>query len=233
MAESMVLRIVLEGVDNASDDIQKTDKSAKELKNTIDDNTMAAAGFLLAVNGLASGLNQVSGGLRKSADAGEELGHINEQQANQLRDLSRTLEFVAGPLEIIAGVFNLLASLVIIGKVIPATKLAALGFKALGVAAAIGTAPITGTVLIFTALAGALIALTLTIYIHRERLKELATTYLSLGGRIDSITNKISGAIDMVSNFNDAINMPGRSLIRNVRGSIYDETIGQSRGIGL
>ena len=233
MAESMVLRIVLEGVDNASDDIQKTDKSAKELKNTIDDTTMAAAGFLLAVNGLASGLNQVSGGLRISADAGEELGHINEQQANQLRDLSRTLEFVAGPLEIIAGVFNLLASIVIIGKVIPAAKYAGIAFR--GLLLVLGAIPIAAatSVIIFTALAGALVALTLTLYVHRERLKELATTYLSLGGRIDSITNKISGAIDMVSNFNDAINMPGRSLIRNVRGNIYDETIGQSRGIGL
>ena len=225
MAESMVLRIVLEGVDNASDDIERTTGKAKELKNTLDDTTMAGVGLLLAVNGLASGLNQVSGGMRKFADSGERAGYVSEQSAEKIRGWSDTLEFAAGPLEILAGVANFFAAIVIIGKFLPALGLAAKAMSVLGIAAAVVTAPITGTVIVIGALIAALVLFGLTIYLHREKLKELSHEYVNIGGRIEWIARKFDDARDAAEGFSDAVkgafDIPG-----NIRNQINSELRG-------
>lgn len=225
MAESMVLRIVLEGVDNASDDIERTTGKAKELKNTLDDTTVAGVGLLLAVNGLASGLNQVSGGMRKFADSGERAGYVSEQNAEKIRGWSDTLEFAAGPLEVLAGVANFFAAVVIIGKFLPAMGLAAKATTALGAVVAVATAPITATVIVITALVAALVLFGLTLYIHRERLGEISHKYADLGGRIEWVGRKFDAAADSVNNFTDAVTNPGR-VVDNVSGRINDELRG-------
>ena len=111
MAEEMVLRIVLEGIDNASDDVDRTRGSVDKLGGTFTETEKKGAALVLTVNGLASGLNQMSGGLRKTADAGERMGVISEGTAQSMRGMSDTMELIAGPMEIISGVVTTAAAL--------------------------------------------------------------------------------------------------------------------------
>ena len=57
MAEEMVLRIVLEGVDNASDDLTRTGDAADEMGDSFTNAEKKGAALVLSVNALASGLN--------------------------------------------------------------------------------------------------------------------------------------------------------------------------------
>ena len=230
MAEEMVLRIVLEGIDNASDDIERTSGKTKGLGNEFDTATLKAAGLLLAVNGLASGLNQVSGGMRKTADAGERAGYINEQNAEKMRGWADTMEFVAGPLEMIAGLANFFASIVIINKLMPALGLASKALRVLGIAAAIGSAPITGTVLIVTALTGALVLLGVAVFMHRDKIRGLSHEYINFGGRVEWVTRKFGEAKDAVDGFNDAV---GSFSVDNIKDRIGDEISGIGGRLGL
>ena len=223
----MVLRIVLEGVDNASDDIEKTSNKTKILGQELDDTTLAAAGLLLAVNGLASGLNQVSGGMRKFADSGERAGYVSEQNAESIRGWSDTLEFAAGPLEIIAGLANFVAAVAISAKFIPAllkgSKVAAaFGFVITGVGAVVGS-----LAFVIGALVASLLLLGYVLYTNRERIRELNQEYVDLGGRLDWLTRKFNTAADSVNNFTDAVTHPGRTLT-NMKGRLEDEFRGVS-----
>jgi len=230
MAEEMVLRIVLEGIDNATDDIERTSGATNKLGKEMDDSTLKAAGLLLAVNGLASGLNQVSGGMRKMADAGERAGYINEENAEKMRGWSDTMEFAAGPLEMIAGLANFFASVVIIGKLMPALGLASKALRVLGIIGAIASAPITGTVLAVTALAGALVLLGLTVFIHQDKIKSLSHEYINFSGRVEWVTRKFGEAKDAIDGFNDAV---GSFSVDNIKDRIGDEISGIGGRLGL
>ena len=95
MAEEMVLRIVLEGVDNASDDLTRTGDAADEMGDSFTNAEKKGAALVLSVNALASGLNQMSGGLRKSADSMERLGWISDDTAESMRGASDVMEAFA------------------------------------------------------------------------------------------------------------------------------------------
>lgn len=212
MAEEMVLRIVLEGIDNASDDIERTSNKTKILGQELDDTTVSAAGLLLAVNGLASGLNQVSGGMRKFADSGERAGYISDQSAERIRGWSDTLEFAAGPLEIIAGLANFVASIAIAGKFGPAllkgTRIARLfGLAVAGVGVFLGS-----TVIVIGLLVGSVLLLGSVIFEHRQQIKELAMEYEIISDTVKGLTDAYDNAKDAVEGFTDAITHPGRTL---------------------
>lgn len=230
MAEEMVLRIVLEGIDNATDDIERTSGATNKLGKEMDNTTLKAAGLLLAVNGLASGLNQVSGGMRKFADAGERAGYVNEQNAERIRGLSDTLEFIAGPLEIISGVFNFLASVVIIAKLMPALGLATKALRVLGVVGAVASLPITGTVIALTALAASVLLLGVVIWTNKQKIADWEKKWIDLGGRIEWTKRQIDGAIDSARGFAEAVD---DITFGGVRRRINDELAGLGGKISL
>lgn len=225
MAEQMVLRIVLEGVDNASDDIDSAEGSANRLKHTIDDTTLSAAGLLLAVNGLASGFNQMSGGMRKFADAGEKTGRVSEENAKKIRAWSDSLEYVSGPLEVISGLANTFASLVIAAKFVPellkGTRVAALfGSILAGAGVVIGS-----TAFIIGALIAAILFFTYSLYVNREAVVSVTQKYVDLGGRVEWVARKFDDARDAAEGFSDAVrgafDIPG-----NIRNQINSELRG-------
>jgi len=226
MAESMVLRIVLEGVDNASDDINRNKKEVESLGSSFTDAEKKGAALVLTVNGLASGLNQMSGGLRKSADAMEELGWVGEDTADSMRGMSRTMEAIAGPMEIIAGVVTTLAALTYLAS--------AAGLSMTGVWTGVGTAlGVVGTalaspVIIIGALAASVLLFTGLLYSNREAVKEALMEYDSIANSVKKIREEYQRAADAVGGFTDAIMHPGRT-ISNMGARLKDET----RGISL
>jgi len=225
MAESMVLRIVLEGVDNASDDIERTKGGVDKLGSSFTDAEKKGAAFVLTVNGLASGLNQMSGGLRKSADSMEELNIINEDTADSMRNLSRTMEAIAGPMEVIAGIVTTVAALTYLAS---AAGLSMAGVWA-GLSTALGVAAVVlgSSAIVIGALAGSILLLTGLLYSNREAVKEALMEYDSIANSVKRVRHEYERAADAVGNFTDAIMHPGRTLT-NMGARLKDETRGVS-----
>jgi len=221
MAEAMVLRIVLEGIDNASDDINRNKKEVDNLGSSFTDAEKKGAALVLTVNGLASGLNQMSGGLRKTADAMERTGRGTEAQRDALRGMSDTMELVAGPMEVISGVLTTLATTTYLASQAGITftgTFGALKGVALAVAGAVSV----------TALAiGALIAIVAVaiylVYDYTEGFREWGQVIDNVNYKLERgnqlVRDIIQGARDMKSAVTDF-------SLSGIRDSINDEIAG-------
>jgi len=224
MAEEMVLRIVLEGVDNASDDFERVNKNAEETTETFTSMEKAGAGLILGVNGLASGLNQMSGGLRKTADAMERLGVGSEETRESMRGMSDSMELVAGPMEVISGTVTTIAIL--------AMGISKLGLTWAGLGTAItatGGAIVAGLAspaLIIGLLITLLTTLAIIIYIQfGDAMREWSHQWIDLGGRIEWTKRQIEEARDAAVNFQDAV---ANFSFDGIKQKITDEVSGRN-----
>ena len=222
MAEEMVLRIVLEGVDNASDDLTRTGDAADEMGDSFTNAEKKGAALVLSVNALASGLNQMSGGLRKSADSMERLGWISDDTAESMRGASDVMEAFAGPMELISGFVTTVAGLVYV--------LGQLGVTWAGVGTAVTT--VAGTIAAGLAspalIVGLLITLltTLAVIIYVEfgdAMREWSHQWIDLGSQIEKVNNGIKGATEAAQDFSHAVQ---NITLSGLRENLERERIG-------
>lgn len=229
MAEEMVLRIVLEGIDNASDDVDRTRGSVDKLGSSFTETEKKGAMLLLAVNGLASGLNQMSGGMRKTADAGERMGLVSEQNAETIRGWSDTLEVIAGPMEIVSGIVNTLGSFYLVKLLFQGATVGGM-FRALAAAAGTVVAALGSTVSIVIIFIAALVLFSYYVMVHREELQRLSHEYQDYVRNLESVKKAYDAATDAVNGFTNAIKNPGQTMT-NIRDNIGDEVHGYAQGL--
>ena len=107
MADEYVVRIVLDGVDNASDDIQRVDDELDNLGKSAAGANLDLAMFTGGMALTVGALNQFTGGLRKSHGAAERLGVGTQESRDQLAHYLDIIELIVGPLEAIIALFVL------------------------------------------------------------------------------------------------------------------------------
>ena len=222
MAEEMVLRIVLEGVDNASDDFEKVKDNADETSEAFTSMEKKGAALVLSVNALASGLNQMSGGLRKSADSMERLGWISDDTAESMRGASDVMEAFAGPMELISGFVTTVAGLVyILGQL--GVTWAGVGTAVTAVAGTIA-AGLASPALIVGLLITLLTTLAVIIYVEfGDAMREWSHQWIDLGGRIEWVNAQLQKATDLAHGFSDAFD---RFTITGIRERLEEERLG-------
>ena len=217
----MVLRIVLEGIDNASDDFKRVKKSADETSDTFTDLEKKGAALVLVVNGLASGLNQMSGGLRKTADAMERTGRGTEEQRDALRGMSDTMELAAGPMEVISGLTTTLATTVYLASKAGLTfsgVMSGVSSAALAVAGAL-----TATTVAIGAIVAAIALAIYLLYDYTEGFKEWDRVLDNIRWKVDYIKDGIKGITDASRDMKRAVS---DFTLSGVRDSINDEIAG-------
>tara|TARA_Y100000310_G_C20695051_1_gene825067 strand:- start:3861 stop:4520 length:660 start_codon:yes stop_codon:yes gene_type:complete len=107
MAEEYVISVVIEGSDKASGPLEKVEKSTSGLNASL-------INSMVALEGMASGLNQLVGGANKMVGALERTeGKIfgiqiaSEAEIETLRKWSATLEFIIGPMEMMIALMKI------------------------------------------------------------------------------------------------------------------------------
>ena len=217
----MVLRIVLEGIDNASDDFKNVKKNAEETSDTFTNLEKKGAALVLTVNGLASGLNQMSGGLRKTADAMERTGRGTEEQREALRGMSDTMELVAGPIEVFSGAVTLLAS--------AAYLAGAAGLSFTGVWSAVSTAALavagalSATVVVIGAIVAAVAIAVYLLYDYTDGFREWGQVIDNVNYKLEYCNNLLKG---FAAGARDASHTIQNISLSGVRSSISDELAG-------
>ncbi len=217
----MVLRIVLEGIDNASDDFKRVKKNADETGDTFTDLEKKGAALVLVVNGMASGLNQMSGGLRKTADAMERTGRGTEAQRDALRGMSDTMELAAGPMEVLSGFTTLLATTVWLASKTGLTfsgVMSGVSTAALAVAGAI-----TATTVAIAAIAAAIGLAIYLLYDYTEGFREWDRVLDNIRWKVDYIKDGIKGITDSANDMKRAVS---DFTLSGIKDAIHDEIVG-------
>ena len=226
MAEEMVLRIVLEGVDNASDDFQKTGDAADDMGDAFTNAEKRGAALVVSVNALASGLNQMSGGIRKSADSMERLGWINEDTAESMRETSDVMEAFAGPMELISGIVTTAAAVLYMLSASGITVSGTMAF--LGKAAVAVAGAVSATVLAVIALIGIIALATYRVYEYTEGFKEWDRVMDNIQWKIDAVKDGIQSITDAADDFSDAVK---KITLGGIREKISDEIAGMGGSV--
>mgnify|MGYP003146256420 FL=1 len=73
---------------------------------------------MAAMEALTSGLNGLIGGYSKTINAARDLGMVNEAQYQQMIDMQKQFELLAGPLEMVISGFKLLNAVMLMNPVI-------------------------------------------------------------------------------------------------------------------
>ena len=101
MADSdYTVAVILQAADEGmSTTLKKTSNEVETLGDKSKDTQLDLMATVVALEGLTSGLNQVTGGMRKYSAAMAETGMINEDQQKHFNRHIAYLELVTGPLE--------------------------------------------------------------------------------------------------------------------------------------
>ena len=110
MADSdYTVAVVLQASDEG---MSSTIKKAGDEIETVGDKSRDAKidmmATVVALEGLTSGLNQVTGGMRKYSAALEQTGKIDKEQAAELNKKIAMLELATGPMEAVIGMQKLI-----------------------------------------------------------------------------------------------------------------------------
>lgn len=217
MADEYVVRIVLDGVDNASDDIERVDGNVEELGNTMATTDGQLLMFAGGTAALAAGLNQMTGGIRKSISAMRDLGYINEQTFQSWNDNILRVEIFSGVMESLAA-----TTLAGIGATWLWKKAASSAFVQTGLAGARAIRPL-GIVLVgatgfLIGMTAALLGLFVVIIFYRDELMGFVRRIGEIGEQFNLANRAIGGAADALRGFGDAVRaMPG-NVIDNFTG---------------
>ena len=207
MADEYVVRIVLDGVDNASDDIKKVDGNVEKLGGTMS----ATDGKMLMLAGgaasMAAGLNQMTGGLRKSISAMRDLGYINERTFQRWNDNILRVEIFTGALEFVgSGLWAIVGAQMMWingnGKVTKTLSSMASRLRLLGVGLLAGTSFVLGMTV-------ALAAFFALILIYRDELSGMVRRVGELGEKFNFANRAIEGARDSLLGWYDAVKRAG------------------------
>lgn len=221
MADEYVVRIVLDGVDNASDDIKKVDRNVEELGSTMsvtDGQLLMFAGGTAAV---AAGLNQMTGGVRKSLSAMRDLGYISDETFEKWNDNILKVEVFTGILESLAAVLLFGTMMIWLWN-----KAATSAFVRTAVAGARAIRPLgivfAGTTGMVVAMTVALLALLVIIIFYRDDLKAFVGRIRELGEKFNFANRAIKGASDALHGWVDAVRKAGDTGTSGAEGRIKE-----------
>jgi len=227
MADEYVVRIVLDGIDNASDDVDRVEGKVGELNNTItaaDARMLMMAGSAAAV---AGGLNQMTGGLRKALSAARELDYINDQTYERMNTQILKFEIISGVMEFLASTFIVLAlgsSFLskTLGPFIKRGMASAKALRGMGLAA--------GTALGFmVGLAAAVASLLMILIIFDDEVKAVIRRMTEFAEATNYTGRAIKGVVDGLGDFKDAIVDIGDDVIDNVTDKLRTFSFGGDR----
>ena len=227
MADEYVVRIVLDGIDNASDDVDRVEDKVGSLTSTVteaDSRMLMMAGSAAAV---AGGLNQMTGGLRKALNASKELGYINEETFEKVNKQVLKFEIVAGVAEFLASTFIVGAGASLLwskrlGPFITKTGKAMRGVRGLGLAA--------GTLVGFMGSMVAIIGVLLFLFIaFDDEIKGVLMRMHKFGEETDFANRALTGLIDRVNGFKDAVGALGDDVFDNMNSKFRGQYAGGGR----
>ena len=213
MADEYVVRIVLDGIDNASDDVDRVEDKVGSLTSTVteaDSRMLMMAGSAAAV---AGGLNQMTGGLRKAFEK------VNKQVLK--------FEIVAGVAEFLASTFIVGAGASLLwskrlGPFITKTGKAMRGVRGLGLAA--------GTLVGFMGSMVAIIGVLLFLFIaFDDEIKGVLMRMHKFGEETDFANRALTGLIDRVNGFKDAVGALGDDVFDNMNSKFRGQYAGGGR----
>ena len=229
MADEYVVRIVLDGVDNASDDIEKVGNELDELGTKTSgvnfDLAMFTGGMALTVGAL----NQFTGGLRKSHGAAERLGFGTQENRDKLAHYLDVIELIVGPFESLISLFVLAgAGVAIFGSTAFATGAATLGLTAAATALGIPLAALIGLVLGVTL---AIVGLGVALVYYKDEVNDYLRQLYEVTNqaeRLDRALIRVKEGIEGVAN---AISSSGGNLVENFDNKLRNGIAGAGGSI--
>jgi methyl-accepting chemotaxis protein len=227
MADEYVVRIVLDGIDNASDDVDRVEDKVGGLTSTIteaDSRMLMMAGSAAAV---AGGLNQMTGGLRKALSAARELDYINDKTYERMNTQILKFEIISGVMEFLASTFIVLGmgSMFVsktLGPFIKRGMASAKTLRGMGLAA--------GTVVGFMGSMVAIIGVLLFLFIaFDDEIKAVLMRMHKFGEETDFANRALTGLIDRVNGFKDAVGRLGDDVMDNMTSKYRGQYAGGGR----
>ena len=213
MADEYVVRIVLDGVDNASDDIEKVGNELEELGNStkgLNFDMMAFTGGMALTVGA---LNQFTGGLRKSLGAAERLGVGTEESREQLATYLDLIELFVGPLEAIIALFVLVGgAMTVVGTSAFQASAASIGLTT--AASALGLT-LGGLVAIIVGVTLAVVALGVAFIFYRDEVNSFARELRQMADFSDELNAALKRVIDTINGVGNAIRSSGGNLVES------------------
>lgn len=228
MADEYVVRIVLDGVDNASDDIEKVGDEIEELGNStkgLNFDMMAFTGGMALTVGA---LNQFTGGLRKSLGAAERLGVGTEESREQLATYLDLIELFVGPLEAIIALFVLVGgAMTVVGTSAFQASAASIGLTT--AASALGLT-LGGLVAIIVGVTLAVVALGVAFIFYRDEVNSFARELRQMADFSDELNAALKRVIDTINGVGNAIRSSG-NLVENFDGKLRNSISGAGGSI--
>lgn len=227
MADEYVVRIVLDGIDNASDDVDRVEDKVGSLTNTVtaaDARMLMMAGSAAAV---AGGLNQMTGGLRKALSAAKELDYINDKTYERMNTQILKFEIISGAMEFLASTFIVLAlGTLFVSKTlrpfIARSKASAGALRGMGLAA--------GTTVGFIGTMVSVIGILLLLLIaFDDEIKGLIRRMDEFAQKTNIANRAIVGIIEGVTGFKDAVVAVGDDVLDNMTSKFRGQTFGGGR----
>jgi len=227
MADEYVVRIVLDGIDNASDDVDRVEDKVGSLTNTVtaaDSRMLMMAGSAAAV---AGGLNQMTGGLRKALSAAKELDYINDTTYERMNKQVLKFELIAGAVEFVAFTFIALQGITWLytkglAPFIARSKASAASLRGMGLAA--GT--MVGFIGTMVSVIGVLLLLLIA---FDDEIKGLIRRMDEFAQKTNLANRAIVGIVDGVTGFKDAIVAVGDDVLDNMTSKFRGQTFGGGR----
>lgn len=229
MADEYVVRIVLDGVDNASDDIQNVNEELDELGNStkgLNFDMMAFTGGMALTVGA---LNQFTGGLRKSLGAAERLGVGTEETREQLGTYLDLIELFVGPLEAIIALFVLLGgAMTVVGTTAFQTTAASMGLTTAASALGLTLGGLVAGIVVLTL---AIVAFGVALVFYRDEVNSYARELRQMADYSDELNAALKRVIDTINGVGNAIRSSGGNLVENFDGKLRNSLGGAGGSI--
>lgn len=229
MADEYVVRIVLDGVDNASDDIERVDNELKNLgkgaANTSLDLAMVAGGASVMVGAL----NQFTGGLRKAHGAAERLGVGTEESREQLAHYLDIIELTVGPMEAILGLFSALGvGIAILGSSAFATGASMVGLTSVATALGISLTALVGLIVGVTF---AVIALGVAFIFYKDEINDYLRQLYEITNQAERLDRALIRVKEGIEGVARAISSSGGNLVENFDNKLRNGIAGAGGSI--
>ena len=229
MADEYVVRIVLDGVDNASDDIQRVDDELDNLGKSAAGANLDLAMFTGGMALTVGALNQFTGGLRKGHGAAERLGVGTQESRDQLAHYLDIIELIVGPLESILALFVMFGfGLGVVGSKAFATGAATIGLTS--AASALGVS-LTALVGIIVGVTAGVILLGAAFILYRDEIGEYAGKLRELLFVVDDIDRGLIRIINGINGVSDAISGTAGNIIDDFDTKMRRSIFGQGGSI--
>ena len=229
MADEYVVRIVLDGVDNASDDIQNVNEELEELGNStkgLNFDMMAFTGGMALTVGA---LNQFTGGLRKSLGAAERLGVGTEESREQLATYLDIIELFVGPLEAIIALFVILGgAMTVVGTSAFQASAASMGLTSAASALGLTLGGLVAGIVVLTL---AIVAFGVALVFYRDEVNSYARELRQMADYSDELNAALKRVIDTINGVGNAIRSSGGNLVENFDGKLRNSLGGAGGSI--